>query len=103
MNTFSLQGRNAEGSIRTMKRRVVEPLNQEMRDKFRRLQQWTKSLARSVETAVLEMEHILDVKGKVPRNCPSRHAAAELALRHVEEKLGEVTTAVAEVRRALST
>ena len=85
-----------------MKREVVEPLNEDMRNKFLRLQEWTRSLALAVENDVPQMEKILDVKGRLVENCPSRHAMAGLVLRHVEEKLREVTAAVADIKQDLS-
>jgi uncharacterized UPF0160 family protein len=76
-------------------------MNKAMRNKFKRLQDWTASLNHVVENILPQMEETLDEKHKLPKNCPSKEAMAALEFRQIEKKLTEVVAAVKDIKQAL--
>ena len=76
-------------------------MNKAMREKFKRLQDWTCSLSLTVKRILPEMKETLNKKQQLPKGCPSHEVAAALELRQIENKLTEVVAAVKDIKKAL--
>lgn len=84
-----------------MNRSVSEPLNDDTRQAFKRLKDFSESLALKAKEVIPYMEEILNGKGELPRDISSRNAAAAFELRAVKKYLAEVGAAVEEIGEAL--
>ena len=76
-------------------------MNKTMRNNFKRVRDFTSSLAYKVEHVLPEMEDTLNGKSKLPKGCPSKEAMAGLSLREIESQLVEISSAVADIKKAL--
>ena len=69
---------------------------------YKRLLNWSKVLARTVESCYDEIKEALDPNSKLLEGCPSHESMALLVYRQVEKKFDEVEAAVSDVKKAIS-